>query len=56
LDWELVYRLSRRIRTQHVPVPTVRYRVNLESYYTDWSEIVHSDVSPADAAPPGVAG
>ena len=37
-DWELVYRLSRRMATQHVPIPTVRYNVNPESYYTDWTE------------------
>jgi glycosyltransferase involved in cell wall biosynthesis len=37
-DWELVYRLSRRRRTLHVPVPTVRYQVNPESYWSDWPE------------------
>lgn len=37
-DWELVYRLTRRIPAQHVPVPTVRYRVNPDSYFNDWSE------------------
>jgi hypothetical protein len=36
-DWELVYRMSRRKRTVHVPVPTVRYLVNPESHYTNWS-------------------
>jgi hypothetical protein len=36
-DWELVYRLSRHVPTIHVLAPTVRYRVNPESYYTDWS-------------------
>ena len=49
-DWELVYRLSRRMRTQHVPVPTVRYRVNPESYYTDWTRMLHSEASSAVAA------
>jgi glycosyltransferase involved in cell wall biosynthesis len=42
-DWELVYRLSRRIRTLHVPVPTVRYRVNPRSYYTDWTKTLGED-------------
>jgi hypothetical protein len=36
-DWELVYRLSRRRRTVHVPVPTVSYQVNPDSYWTDWT-------------------
>ena len=37
-DWELVYRLSRRRRTLHVPVPTVHYKVHQESYWSDWPE------------------
>jgi glycosyltransferase involved in cell wall biosynthesis len=36
-DWEFAWRLSRRRRTVHVPAVTVRYVVNPESYYTDWS-------------------
>lgn len=39
-DWELVLRLSRRIRlrggqlhVKHIPVPTVRYLLNPDSYY-----------------------
>ena len=35
-DWEFVWRLSRRRRTVHVPVVTVRYTVNPDSYYTSW--------------------
>lgn len=35
-DWELVWRLSRRRRTRHVPVTTVRYVVNPDSYFTHW--------------------
>jgi hypothetical protein len=42
-DWELVYRLSRRLPVQHVPVPTVRYQVNPQSYYTDWTNIQSAD-------------
>jgi glycosyltransferase involved in cell wall biosynthesis len=37
-DWELVFRLSRRGRVTHVPVPTVRYLVNPDSYLTQWPE------------------
>jgi hypothetical protein len=37
-DWEFVYRLSRSRRTMHVPVPTVRYQVNPDSYWTEWPE------------------
>lgn len=35
-DWELVYRLSRRLRTEHIPVPTARYLVHDGSFFTDW--------------------
>jgi glycosyltransferase involved in cell wall biosynthesis len=48
-DWELVYRLSRRVPTQHVPVPTVRYRVNPDSYYTNWTRVLEANGLPADA-------
>lgn len=37
-DWELVWRLSRHHRTVHLPVVTVRYTVNPDSYFTSWSE------------------
>jgi glycosyltransferase involved in cell wall biosynthesis len=36
-DWEFVYRLSRRARVKHIPVVTVDYLVNPESFYTPWS-------------------
>jgi hypothetical protein len=45
-DWELVYRLSRRQRTVHVPVPTVRYQVNPASYYTDWPDVEPTHLDP----------
>ncbi|WP_250443497.1 glycosyltransferase [Actinotalea sp. C106] len=35
-DWEFVWRLSRRHRTVHLPIPTVRYLMNPDSYYTTW--------------------
>jgi hypothetical protein len=42
-DWELVYRLSRRMPVEHVPVPTVRYQVNPDSYYTNWASVLEAD-------------
>ena len=36
-DWALVLRLSRRRRVVHIPVPTVRYLINPDSHYTDWT-------------------
>jgi hypothetical protein len=42
-DWELIYRLSRRRRTEHIPVPTVRYQVNPESYWSNWPELVFQE-------------
>lgn len=38
-DWELAYRLSRKMKAQHVSVPTVQYLINPDSYYTDWQEL-----------------
>lgn len=35
-DWELVWRLSRRLRVVHLPKTTVRYLVNPDSFYTAW--------------------
>lgn len=35
-DWELVWRLSRRLRVRNVPETTVTYLVNPESYFTRW--------------------
>lgn len=35
-DWELVYRLSRRLRTEHVPQATARYLIHEGSFFTDW--------------------
>jgi glycosyltransferase involved in cell wall biosynthesis len=36
-DWEMIYRFSRRHRVEHIPVPTVNYLVNPDSYWTSWS-------------------
>lgn len=35
-DWATFYRYSRRHPIRHVPVPTVRYLVNPDTYYTVW--------------------
>ncbi|MDH6576157.1 glycosyltransferase family A protein [Kitasatospora sp. MAP5-34] len=35
-DWELVFRYSRSRTVVHLPVPTVRYLVNPESYWSTW--------------------
>jgi glycosyltransferase involved in cell wall biosynthesis len=43
-DWELVWRLSRRLRVRNVPETTVTYLVNPESYFTRW------DAAPAAPA------
>lgn len=37
-DWEFVYRLSRRARVEHIPVVTVDYLINPDSFYTPWTE------------------
>jgi glycosyltransferase involved in cell wall biosynthesis len=47
-DWELVWRLSRRLRVRNVPETTVTYLVNPESYFTRW------DAPAAPAAPHAV--
>ncbi|HEV7195644.1 MAG TPA: glycosyltransferase [Pedococcus sp.] len=36
-DLEFVWRMSARMRVRHVSVPTVRYLVNENSYYTGWA-------------------
>lgn len=36
-DWEFVHRMSQRRVVRHVAHPTVRYLVNDQSYYTNWS-------------------
>ncbi|WP_436531147.1 glycosyltransferase family 2 protein [Actinoplanes sp. HUAS TT8] len=36
-DWEMIFRYSRHRRVEHVPVPTVDYLVNPDSYWTAWN-------------------
>ena len=38
-DWATLYRYSRRHPIEHVPVPTVRYLVNPDTYYTVWDGV-----------------
>lgn len=38
-DWEFVWRVSKTSRVRHVPVPTVEYLVNPESFYTSWTNV-----------------
>jgi hypothetical protein len=52
-DWELVYRLTRRHRIDHVPVPTVRYQVNPASYFTDWTGAEPAESDQPPLAPAG---
>jgi Glycosyl transferase family 2 len=35
-DWELMFRFSRNRKVVHVPVATVNYLINPESYFHDW--------------------
>ena len=37
-DWEFVFRLSRSRKVVHIPIVTVDYLVNPESFYTPWTE------------------
>jgi hypothetical protein len=36
-DWELVYRITRRIQAVYIDEPTVLYHINPNSYFTNWS-------------------
>ena len=54
VDWEFVWRLSRRHRTVHVPARTVRYAVNPGSYFTSWD--VPRQRSAGDRSPRPTAG
>jgi glycosyltransferase involved in cell wall biosynthesis len=49
-DWELVHRLSRRMRTTHVPEPTVRYLVHEGSFFTDWEATAAEEARRAASA------
>lgn len=35
-DWEFIYRISRHVSVEHLPIPTVDYLVNPNSFYTAW--------------------
>ncbi len=36
-DWELTWRLSRYMNVEHIPIPTVTYRVHSGSHFTNWN-------------------
>jgi glycosyltransferase involved in cell wall biosynthesis len=55
-DWEFVWRLSRRLRTLHVPVPTVDYVANPSSYYTTWRDLPEAAGDPVVGDTPGQVG
>lgn len=38
-DWELVFRLSKRFRTEHLAETTVQYLVHEGSFFTDWERV-----------------
>lgn len=50
-DWELVYRLTRHHRAQHIPVATVRYLVNPESNFSDWTGALPAKPLRTDGQP-----
>jgi hypothetical protein len=35
-DWEFVWRISQSAKVTHIPLATVKYLVNPESFYTVW--------------------
>jgi glycosyltransferase involved in cell wall biosynthesis len=35
-DWVFVHRLSRKLRTEHIPICTARYLIHGDSFFTDW--------------------
>jgi glycosyltransferase involved in cell wall biosynthesis len=43
-DWASLYRYARRHRIAHLPVPTVRYLVNPNTYYTVWNSEADSKI------------
>jgi hypothetical protein len=44
-DWEFIYRFTRGRNALHVPVPTVHYQVNPDSYWSDWTDEVSPGLS-----------
>jgi len=54
-DWATFYRYSRRHPIRHIPVPTVRYLVNPDTYYTVWgpeAEGAHETSTPSPSPSP----
>ena len=44
-DWELVFRLSRNAAVAHLPIPTVRYLVNPDTFFSVWPEDIWAQSS-----------
>jgi len=42
-DWEFVWRLSAHARVEHIPVATVNYLVNPESFFTSWTDVERNE-------------
>jgi hypothetical protein len=52
-DWELVYRFTRHRRAQHIPLATVRYLINPDSNFSDWTGMVPAESpGPRPDGPP----
>jgi hypothetical protein len=54
-DWATFYRYSRRHPIRHIPVPTVRYLVNPDTYYTVWgpeADTVDETTTPSPSTSP----
>jgi hypothetical protein len=47
-DWELVYRLSRRVTVVHVPVATVRYQISPDSSWSNWDGLLATNKQSSD--------
>ena len=47
-DWEFVWRISAHARVKHVPVATVDYLVNPESYFTSWPDTKPDEFAGTD--------
>jgi hypothetical protein len=35
-DWEFVWRISRSAKVEHIPIPTVEYLMNPDTFYSPW--------------------
>jgi glycosyltransferase involved in cell wall biosynthesis len=42
-DWELVFRLSKDLRAEHLPRPTATYLVHDGSFFSDWERVAERE-------------